>query len=70
MIVADCTSFEHKGRMIHAEVKTSAMPEQAWNAWADPEKIAQWFVGRATGEAKPGGTMTWLFDKLGYVIPY
>jgi uncharacterized protein YndB with AHSA1/START domain len=70
MTVADPTSFEHKGRMIHAEVKASATPEQAWEAWADPEKIAQWFVDRATGEAKRGGTMTWFFDKFGYVIPY
>ena len=70
MTVADSTSFEHKGRMIRAQVKASATPEQAWEAWADPEKIAQWFVDRATGEAKRGGTMTWFFDKFGYVLPY
>jgi uncharacterized protein YndB with AHSA1/START domain len=70
MTVADSTSFEHKGRMIRAEIATSATPEQAWEAWADPEKIAQWFVDRATGEAKPGGTMTWFFDKFGYALPY
>jgi len=68
--MADPANFEHKGRMIRAEIVTSATPEQAWEAWADPEKIAQWFVDRATGEAKPGGTMTWFFDKFGYVIPY
>jgi uncharacterized protein YndB with AHSA1/START domain len=70
MNVANSTSFEHKGRVIRTEIKTSATPEQAWEAWADPEKIAQWFVDRATGEAKPGGTMTWFFDKFGYVLPY
>jgi uncharacterized protein YndB with AHSA1/START domain len=70
MTVADSTSFEHKGRIIRAEIATSATPEQAWEAWADPEKIAQWFVDRATGEAKPGGTMTWFFDKFGYALPY
>jgi uncharacterized protein YndB with AHSA1/START domain len=70
MTVANSTSFEYKGRMIRAEMTTSATPEQAWEAWADPEKIAQWFVDRATGEAKRGGTMTWFFDKFGYVIPY
>jgi uncharacterized protein YndB with AHSA1/START domain len=56
--------------MIRAEIATSATPQQAWEAWADPEKIAQWFVDRATGEAKAGGTMTWFFDKFGYVLPY
>jgi uncharacterized protein YndB with AHSA1/START domain len=62
--------FEHKGRIIRAEIETSATPQQAWEAWADPEKIAHWFVDRASGEAKPGGTMTWFFDEFGYVLPY
>jgi uncharacterized protein YndB with AHSA1/START domain len=64
-------SFDHKGRMIRAEIETSATPLQAWEAWADPEKIAQWFTDRASGgEAKPGGTMAWFFDKFGYALPY
>ena len=62
--------IEHKGRVIRAEIETSATPQQAWEAWADLEKIAQWFVDRASGEAKPGGTMTWFFDEFGYVLPY
>jgi len=62
--------FEHTGRMIRAEIETSATPQQAWEAWADPEKIAQWFVDRAAGEAKPGGTITWFFDEFGYVLPF
>jgi uncharacterized protein YndB with AHSA1/START domain len=69
MTMADPAGFEHKGRMIRTEIKTSATPQQAWEAWANPEKIAQWFVDRATGEAKPGGTMMWYFDKFGYAIP-
>ena len=63
-------SFEHQGRVIRAEIETTATPQQAWEAWADPEKIAHWFVDRAAGEAKPGGTMTWFFDEFGYVLPY
>ena len=63
-------SFDHKGRIIRAEIETSATPQQAWEAWADPEKIAQWFTDRASGEAKPGATMTWFFDKFGYALPY
>jgi uncharacterized protein YndB with AHSA1/START domain len=34
--------FEHKGRVLRAEIDTSATPQQAWEAWADPEKIAHW----------------------------
>jgi len=62
--------FEHKGRMLRAEIRTKATPQQAWEAWADPEKIAQWFVNRATGEAKPGGGMTWFFDDFGFQLPF
>jgi hypothetical protein len=29
--------FEHKGRVLRAEIETSATPQQAWEAWADPE---------------------------------
>jgi uncharacterized protein YndB with AHSA1/START domain len=66
----DEKKFDHKGSLIRAEIETSATPQQAWEAWADPEKIAQWFVDRASGEAKPGGTITWFFDNFGYVLPY
>jgi len=66
----DEETFDHKGSLIHAEIETSAAPQQAWEAWADPEKIAQWFVDRATGEAKPGGTMKWFFDDFGLELPY
>jgi uncharacterized protein YndB with AHSA1/START domain len=62
--------YKHQGRTIRAEIETSATPQQAWEAWADPEKIAHWFVDRASGEAKPGGAMTWFFDEFGYVLPY
>ncbi|HYL67760.1 MAG TPA: SRPBCC domain-containing protein [Candidatus Limnocylindria bacterium] len=62
--------FEHKGKLIRAEMETCATPQKAWEAWAVPEKIAQWFVDRASGEAKPGGTMTWFFDNFGYVLPF
>jgi uncharacterized protein YndB with AHSA1/START domain len=47
--VAGRTSFEQKGREIRAEIQTTATTEQAWEAWADPEKIAQWFVDRVAG---------------------
>ena len=68
--MGDEKKFEHKGRVIRAEMRTSASPEQTWEAWADPEKIAGWFVDRASGEGKPGGMMTWFFDEFGYALPY
>ena len=58
------------GRTIECEIRTSASPEEAWAAWGDPEKISQWFVDRAFGDVRPGGVMTWVFEKFNYEIPY
>jgi uncharacterized protein YndB with AHSA1/START domain len=58
------------GRAITCEIRTSATPEQAWSAWADPDKLAHWFVDRAFGDVRPGGVMTWVFEQFGYEIPY
>jgi uncharacterized protein YndB with AHSA1/START domain len=62
--------IEHIGRIIRAEIRTKASPQQAYDAWADPEKIAHWFPDRAEGKAEPGATITWIFDKFNYRIPY
>jgi uncharacterized protein YndB with AHSA1/START domain len=59
-----------QGRSIVCEVRTTAPPEHAWAAWADPEKIAHWFVDRAYGDVRPGGVMTWVFDQFKLEIPY
>ena len=57
-------------RSISCEMRTTASPEHAFAAWADPERIAHWFVDRAFGDVRPGGVMTWVFEKFGYEIPY
>jgi len=58
-------TVEHKGRIIRTEMHTRATAEKVWQAWADPEKLAQWFPDRASGEAKTGGAMTWSWDQFG-----
>ncbi len=62
--------IEHVGRILRAEIRTKATPQQAYDAWADPEKIAHWFPDRAEGKAEPGATITWVFEKFNYRIPY
>jgi uncharacterized protein YndB with AHSA1/START domain len=62
--------IEHIGRIIRAEIRTKATPQQAYDAWADPEKIAHWFPDRAEGKAETGATITWIFEKFNYRIPY
>lgn len=45
-------------RTIRVQVRTTAPPERVWEAWANPEKLAQWFVDRAKGELEEGSTYT------------
>jgi uncharacterized protein YndB with AHSA1/START domain len=66
----DNKPIEHTGRTVRAEIRTKATPQQAYDAWADPEKIAHWFPDRAEGKAEPGATITWIFEKFNYRIPY
>jgi uncharacterized protein YndB with AHSA1/START domain len=47
-----------KGRVIRAKILTTASPKEVWEAWADPERIAHWFVDRAEGVAEAGGKVT------------
>ncbi len=60
----------HRGRRLEVRMRTRATPEQVWDAWTDPEKIAHWFVDRARGKPEVGTTFTWIFEKFGYEIPY
>jgi len=57
------------GRRIDTEIRTTATPEDAWKAWTDPAAISRWFTDEARGEAKPGGTLVWVFRGFGE-IPY
>ena len=59
---------KHHGRVIQTSVRMKTTPMKAWEAWADPQKIANWFVDRAEGEATPGSTMKWFFDSFGYAM--
>lgn len=56
------------GRVVRTSVRMNTTPMRAWEAWADPQQIANWFVDRASGEATPGGTMKWFFDTFGYAM--
>lgn len=60
---------KHHGRIIDTSITLQTSPMKAWEAWADPQQIANWFVDRASGEAKPGGTMKWFFEAFNYELP-
>jgi uncharacterized protein YndB with AHSA1/START domain len=59
---------KHLGRVIDTSIRLKTTPMQAWEAWADPQQIANWFVDRASGDAKPGNTMKWFFDAFHYAL--
>ena len=61
---------KHERRIIRDEITTSASPQQAWEGWADPAKISQWFVDRAEGKAITGGDIKWFFDKFNMELNY
>lgn len=58
----------HYGRVIETSIRLKASPQKVWEAWADPQQIANWFVDRAEGEARPGGTMKWFFEAFNYAL--
>jgi uncharacterized protein YndB with AHSA1/START domain len=58
----------HHGRVINTSVRLNTTPQKAWEAWADPQQIANWFVDRAEGEARPGSTMKWFFEAFNYAL--
>ena len=60
---------EHVGRTIRVEIRIDATPERVWDAWAEPEEIARWWVDRAEGTCAAGEVMTWHFDDMGYRLP-
>lgn len=59
----------HHGRIIDTDIRLQTTPMRVWEAWADPEQIANWFVDRAEGTATPGEAMTWIFDTFNYRMP-
>jgi uncharacterized protein YndB with AHSA1/START domain len=57
---------KHHGRIIDTTLRIKSTPQRVWEAWADPQHIANWFVDRAEGEGRAGNTVTWFFDTFGY----
>ncbi len=58
------SELTHRGRIVRATMRTKASGGRVWDAWANPDYLAQWFPDRAEGEAEVGRTMTWKFDRF------
>jgi len=59
-----------KGAEDHRELRTTADPDKAWAAWAEPDKIAGWFADQARGEPVPGGKLVHVFSSFGMELEY
>jgi uncharacterized protein YndB with AHSA1/START domain len=59
---------KHHGRVIESSIRINTSPMKAWEAWADPQQIANWFVDRAEGKAEAGSTMKWFFEAFNYAL--
>ena len=57
---------KHHGRIIDTTIRMKTTPMRVWEAWADPQQIANWFVDRAEGEGRAGNTVKWFFDAFSY----
>lgn len=62
-------AVRHAGRVVRAELRTTAPPDRVYAAFADPESLSHWFTEAARGSAAaPGGTMTWVFERFGLEV--
>lgn len=66
----DPDDYPHGGRIVTTEVMVRASPAAAWQAWADPATLSQWFTDRARGQVAEGASFTWIFDRFGSEFTY
>lgn len=59
---------EHAADRVECDARVAAEPERVWEAWADPERIAGWFVERAVNRAEEGARVTWAWDRFGLEV--
>jgi uncharacterized protein YndB with AHSA1/START domain len=56
---------KREGRTIEVEARTQAAPRQAWEAFADKQRLLDWWVDAVEGEAGVGAEMVCAWDALG-----
>ncbi|MFW6202099.1 MAG: SRPBCC family protein, partial [Gemmatimonadota bacterium] len=64
----DRADIHGAGPRVEREVRIPAEPGRIWEAWADPELIAGWFVERAVDRVEEGGRVTWAWDRFGVEV--
>lgn len=55
-------SLKHGKRVICQSLEVRATPHRAWQAWAEPARVVEWFCDQAAGGCLPGDEITWRFN--------
>lgn len=51
------TTRKHHGRIIDTSIRIKSTLQRVWEAWADPQQLANWFIDRAESMGHTGTTM-------------
>ncbi len=60
--------MKEEGIRIEAEIEASA--DRIWEAWADPVRLARWFVDEARGRIGEADTVTWIWEEFGLEVEH
>lgn len=59
-----------KDEGIPIETEIEASPDRVWEAWADPVRLARWFVDEARGRIGEAETVTWIWEEFGLEVEH
>lgn len=57
-------------KRIEAEVRIGAPAHAVWEAWADPERVASWYVDQAQGRIGQTPSVKWTWGQLAMAVEY
>ncbi len=55
-------SLKHAKRVTSQSLEVGCPPHRAWQAWAEPARVVEWFCDKASGGCLPGDEVAWRFN--------
>lgn len=55
---------------LEVDIDIQAPPDRVWEAWADPVRLASWFVDKARGRVGESESVTWIWEEFGLEVEY
>lgn len=53
---------------LQVDIEIEAPAERVWEAWADPVRLARWFVDQARGRIGEADSVTWIWEEFGLEV--